>query len=209
MAKIIKDRVIALAGIYQASTLVRQVAQQGKFIDSSVTTCLHSLFKVDANCVDDVYGGLNSLKLGLKTLLVQLGFEKSSARDLEITRYVLSLIYLERKLVKKTLLMDTLTAGIKQASQQAQYFSETHENVIAKLADIYQQTVSTLNPTITVKGDKNVLTNPDNANLIRALLLSGARSTILWRQCGGHRWQFLFGRAKIIQMATDLLDSIP
>ena len=59
---------------------------------------------------------------------------------------------------------------------------------------LYQDTISTLGPKIMVSGEQPHLSNERNANKVRALLLAGIRSAVLWKQCGGSRWQFLFGR---------------
>ena len=44
----------------------------------------------------------------------------------------------------------------------------------------------------------NTKQQSDNAAKIRALLLSGIRSARLWRQLGGHRWQLIFSRRKLL-----------
>jgi len=48
----------------------------------------------------------------------------------------------------------------------------------------------------------------DVINKIRALLLAGIRSAMLWRQCGGSRWRFIFFRRKIQREAEFLLSEI-
>jgi high frequency lysogenization protein len=49
------------------------------------------------------------------------------------------------------------------------------------------------------------LSNDKNASRIRALLLAGLRSAILWRQCGGTRWSILFNRKRYENESTLLL----
>ena len=44
MSKSLTDQTLALAGVFQAATLVSQVAHQGRCADSSLETCLRSLF---------------------------------------------------------------------------------------------------------------------------------------------------------------------
>ena len=48
-----------------------------------------------------------------------------------------------------------------------------------------------------MNGDQAYLSRPETANKIRACLLAGIRSALLWKQCGGTRWKFLFYRKKI------------
>jgi high frequency lysogenization protein len=59
-----------------------------------------------------------------------------------------------------------------------------------------------------VNGDPDYLAKPEIANKIRALLLAGIRSAILWKQCGGSRWKFLFYRKKIQKELIDLVKQI-
>ncbi len=205
--KSVENRTISLAALFQSCLMVRDIAKNGKEINQSVETCIHSLFQIDSGSVIDIYGGTKGLTNGFKVLAKQLSQSDKQAREIELIRYVFALIYLERRLIKQTELMNTLSTGVKNARGQADYFSsETHSNVIANLADLYQKTVSTLNPKIMVHGEPEILSNPDNANIIRALLLSGMRAAILWRQCGGSRWQLLFGRRKIVDSCATLLE---
>lgn len=207
MARNFQDRALALAGVFQAACLVRDTAHHGKEITPAVRASVHSIFKIDADSVADVFGGVSGLRTGLQSLVTQLG--DGRRRDAELTRYMVALLYLERKLVRRGTLLKRMRDGIGAARSQADYFSETHGNVIARLADIYQQTVSTLTPRIMVSGESNILSNPDNAAMIRTLLLSGIRSAVLWRQCGGSRLQLLFQRSRLVRQADELLRQCP
>jgi len=51
---------------------------------------------------------------------------------------------------------------------------------------------------VLVKGNSQTLAQPDTAALVRALLLAGTRSAVLWRQCGGSRWRLLFERRALL-----------
>ena len=102
-------------------------------------------------------------------------------------------------------MLDKISKGLQRAREQMSYFSLTHENVIASLAGIYQDTISTLLPRIIVQGEQSLLSQQANANKIRAVLLAGIRAAVLWRQTGGNRLQFLFGRKAYLQAAENLL----
>ncbi len=198
-----RDRVLALAGIFQACSLVRQVAHRGLADSAPLTVSIESVLAIDAEDVESVFGGAAGLATGLTSLLKELG-RSSRSRDREVVRYAVSLLHLERKLVKRAELLRTLRQGIETAASQAQHFSSTHPNVISNLADLYTRTVSTLPPRIMVKGEPSILSNPENAARIRALLLAGMRSTVLWRQCGGTRLSLLLQRRRILQTAEEL-----
>ena len=88
---------------------------------------------------------------------------------------------------------------------QAEHFSTMHDNVMANLAGIYTDTLSTFNFRIHVTGNPIYLTNPVNTNKVRALLLAGIRSAVLWRQMGGSRWQLIFGRKQYSEIAKKIL----
>jgi high frequency lysogenization protein len=204
----LNDRVLTLAGVFQAASLVKRCASQGQNIDKDVETCINSLFNTNPDSVEDIYAGGIHLRLGLNTLIEQIG-NNANLRDAEISRYVISLLYLQKKLSRSKTLLATLADGINKAQEQARFFTPAHENVIAALADLYQQTISTLSPRIIVNGDPLVLQDPQNAQLIRTLLLAGIRSAMAWKQCGGTRWQLLFKRQALLDEARNTLDKLP
>lgn len=202
-----RDRTLALAGIFQAGALVQQVARKGTCDSQAMENSIRSLLNLNPESVEAIYAGPSGVKMGLTLLHSQL-MGPSQDRDIEITKYVISLLYLERKLTKQAEMLNKMQQGLLRAQSQAEHFSFTHSNVLASIADLYTNTLSTLKPRITVSGEHIYLTNPDNANQIRALLLSGIRSAVLWTQCGGTRLTLLFGRKRLVREATAMLDSI-
>ncbi|MBW9257530.1 MAG: high frequency lysogenization protein HflD [Candidatus Thiodiazotropha sp. (ex. Lucinisca nassula)] len=200
------DRVIALSGVFQAAGLVQQVARKGLISTEKISTSINSLFQLEANSVVDVYGTLEDIAPGLKLTYKQLS--ASDTRDDELTRYVLSLIQLERKLSKHRQRLDKIRAGITETAARLIHFPATHSNILGALADIYAENISTLKPRIMVSGETIYLQNSDNVNRIRALLLSGIRSAMLWRQTGGRRRQLLFSRSNYIDNCKTLLDKL-
>lgn len=196
------DHVVALAGIFQAVKLVQQVAREGSAEPGAFEASIASLFRVDAESADEIFG--TGIECGLRTLSRQLGDDKSQ-RDPELTGYAVRLLFLERKLSRDARLMDVVRSGIDAASQQARHFPLTHENVLARLAEIYSSTVSTIQPRIMVQGQPEHLANPANANRIRALLLAGIRAAVLWRQLGGSRLRLLLSRRRLVDCAQAML----
>ncbi len=191
----ITNQTIALAGIAQASALVQQLATTGSADPVALSASIKSLFSSDEQGVANVYGELSSLKLGLEQLNNQMtGF---SIANPEQARYAASLVFLENQLDKRPEMLSSIFTGIERAEAQSEHFGQLHENVLAKLGDIYQTSISTLQPRIMVNGEQEFLSRPDIVNKIRACLLAGIRSVILWRHCGGARWKFLFYRKKI------------
>lgn len=202
------DRVLTFAGLLQALTLVRRTATEGKRLDRDVETCISSLFVINADTVEDIYQSRVHLRLGLETLVGQLSPDPSH-RDTNITRYALTMLHLEKKLAGNKVLLQIMEKGIETAQTQSEFFPDSKETTIASLADLYLQTVSTLPPKILVVGDHTLLQDPNNANLIRTLLLAGMRSAMAWRQCGGTRLQLLFKRSAYLSEAQAILANLP
>jgi len=76
------------------------------------------------------------------------------------------------------------------------------------LAKFIRATISTAPARIMVNGEQAYLSRPDIANKIRACLLAGIRSAILWKQCGGTRWKFLFSEKRLQAELQILLKQI-
>ncbi len=197
------DQTLALAGIYQAASLVKQIANTGKANTAHIESSLETLFRFDAESVEQVYGSIAGVSHGIKILHQHL--VDRSSRDLEITKYALSLIMLEKKLSDTPAMLDEISERLNKIESQFDFFSLSHENTFAKLGQIYKDTISTLGPKIIVTGEQPYLSSESNASKVRALLLAGIRSAVLWRQCGGSRWQFLFGRKAYITECENIL----
>ncbi len=207
MSKSITDKTLALAGVFQAAALVAQSARSGMVDQATMETMIRSLLVRDPQATVDVYGDLSALRPGLEALRAQLG-KDNSARDIDVLRYAFSLLQLERRMSKRRDLLNTVAEGLDQVERQLNHFHLTHDTIVAALADIYLNTVSTLTPRIMVSGEHGHLQNPANANRVRALLLSGIRSAVLWSQCGGGRLQLLFRRNLFVAEARRLLSQI-
>lgn len=191
----ITNQAIALAGISQACYLVQQLANTGSADNTDIETSIGSVLKIDSDSVLDIYTDLEHIKPGLEQLQRQL--TGRSIANPEQARYAASLVFLERQLSNRPEVLEKIRIGIEKAQAQAEAYGIMHENVLANLGDLYHSTISTLQPRIMVNGKEEYLAQSDIVNKIRALLLSGIRSTLLWRQCGGARWKFLFFRKKL------------
>jgi high frequency lysogenization protein len=210
----LSDQVIALAGLFQSIELVQQCARSGQPSDSAaMCVVLESVLRIDAADATSVYGGLSGLRPGL-SLLAQHMSRRLNAVNFEQARYASSLISLERRLTKSTQLSAQLGSTLRELERaRAAIDSPTaaidSPTMVSQLAATYVQHVSTLLPRVMVSGEPIHLQSPENAERIRALLLAGLRAAVLWRQCGGKRWQMLLFRAQIRQVVAQLLDSSP
>jgi len=201
----VTDRVTALGGIFQAARLARDIARTGVCDAGAFEASRESLFEFEPDSVAAVFGGRQGVRYGLRTLYTQL--EKPQQRDLEIARYVISLLNLADRLRASSdgmrNLYDELSALARKRDRFELGDSVQHE----QLAQIYQDGISVLGPRIMIRGEPLHLQNPDNATRIRVALLAGIRAAVLWRQSGGKKWQLLLRRRAISASARDLVDS--
>lgn len=204
MSRTLSDRVLALAGVVQAATLVNDVATGGHADELSLHATLGSILKTEAADVPEVFGGVRGLGCGLQRLAGLLGNEHQSA-DVTVLRYTLSLLQLQGKVMRRRAFKQVLEGGIKRARDQFRYFGPTHNNVLSNLADTYLHSAGAIQPRIMVTGDALHLQNQRIINMVRSLLLGGLRAAVLWRQCGGSRWMLLFMRASLHKEAKRLL----
>lgn len=197
-----EERVIALAGLFQAVILVRAIATRGGADTFAMQPSLSSIFKISADSPADVFGGLNNLRPGLETLIAQLD---DSKRDLGITRIAISVMRVEGKLWRRSGMLGKLREGIETIAQQTAGEEPTSPIVAARLARLYVDTISTLQPRIVVEGNPQFLRQETQVAQIRALLLSAIRAAVLWRQLGGSQWRLIFRRKQYSMMARGLL----
>ncbi|MDA0147289.1 high frequency lysogenization protein HflD [Vibrio sp. LaRot3] len=202
MANTLYDRTIAFAGICQAVALVQQVAKNGYCDTDAFETSLKAILNTNPSNTVDVYGSESDLRVGLECLVK--GIDSSSAGS-EITRYIISLMALERKLISRNDAMSQLGDRISMLDRQTEHFDLTDEQMISNLASVYLDVVSPIGPRIQVTGTPSVLQQTANQHKVRALLLSGIRSCVLWRQVGGKRRHLIFGRKKMVEQAQILL----
>lgn len=201
-----RNQAIALAGLSQAIDLVQQVAKTGAPDETAMAASIASALKVDADSVEDVYGGLKNLLPGLEILRRQLGAQGQI--DPEHARYSAQLMLLQGKLSASTEAQKRVRAGVERAAAIARDQGVLDETVLEILGDTYHENISPLGPRIIITGERRHLSERSNAYRIRALLLAGIRSALLWRQCGGARWKFLFNRKRLLHEADSLLREI-
>ncbi len=200
------NRTLALAAVFQSAYLVREVAWNGQCDQQLLDIMISSLLTFEAQSIEHVYDGVQHLRKGLEVcaaILLESG--SSDPEHVEIARYVVVLLFLQRKLMKRPDMLDTVRVGIEAAQAQTEYFDKLHENVIARLAETYQSTISQIGPRIMVQGDQVHLGQREKADKIRALLLAGIRAAVLWQQAGGSQWRMLFSRKAMQHEAQQIL----
>ena len=200
-----QEQLIALGAVFEAAFLVDKIAKSGQVSEAPLGCMLGSLLVRDPKNTLDVYGGDDlNLRDGYRALVSALERDPSTLQR-DSLRYALALLGLERKLAKRDDMLQIMGSRLDQIQQQVQHFGLVHDNVIAACGCLYQDTLSTFSQRIQVQGDMRHLQQPSNAAKIRALLLTGIRAARLWRQLGGHRWQLVFSRGKLLNELRPLL----
>ena len=198
-----RDQAIALAGVFQACQLVDNLARTGTIPLEQLSIEVNSLLEQNPASTEAIfsYGEHNAasnLTIGIETIQ-QLFRDKTKNRRPDTLRYVLGVMHLQRKVAKNPAMLEQIGQGIERAKAQSGHFSLSHENVIANIADVYQNTISTQRYRIQVSGQAGHLQQTSVANRVRCLLFAAIRSAILWHQLGGRRWHFLVFRSHMLK----------
>jgi len=201
-----KERTLALAGVFQATELVRQAANHGTWSGYAASSCLHSLFQLEAESTADIYGSVDRMKLGVETMLAVL---QGDSHHTDSLRYAVGLLQIEKKFRKHRKYLQTVGNRLETISTEgAELEQHEREDLQAhEVSGLYTDTVSKLTPRIVVNGRPQYLKNERTVDWVRTLLMAGLRSATLWNQLGGGRFELMFGRKKIIREAESLLMS--
>jgi high frequency lysogenization protein len=198
-----EQQTIALAGVAQAARLVDQISKTGSYPLEFLTPSIHSLFQFEAGSVEDIFGGVAGVKLGLNNLNSLLA-SRQADENRDLARYVFAMLYMERKFATDPAMMSVVHTRLEHASFRAEHFANNVNDLCHSVSGIYQDTLSKLRFRIKVTGSAQHLHNSNNADVIRALLLAGIRSAFLWRQLGGRRWKLLWQRKQLLRTSQQL-----
>lgn len=210
---------IALAAVTQCASLVHTLAVTGRAPQTELLACVNPLLVLTPTSTQEVYPNVSSLSLGLRT--VQDIFSNDRLREnADVVRYTLGMLLLRNKLNSNQALQKNIRQALQlleplqmvadaatenDATTQAGLDVEfTQEHTLQQLADLYQDTISRLPYRIQVQGKMDNLKNPQVTNKIRALLLAGIRSAVLWYQLGGRRWRLVIYRKRIQETAGNI-----
>ncbi|MBE0487683.1 MAG: high frequency lysogenization protein HflD [Halomonas sp.] len=186
---------LALAGVFQAASLVDELARTGQVDPRAWDTLIRATLDTNPASFEAIYGGHpNNLRRGLEVLEALVGRKQANP---VVLRYGFSLLLLMNQLRTNDAMMDDLGSRLVRIQGQAEHFGETHENVIASLGEAYQETLSTLKTRIMVQGDPTLLQQRMMPERVRAILLGGIRFALLWHQQGGRRWKLVVQRGAL------------
>ena len=202
-------RNIALAVVVQCAQLVHTLATSGRADAAQIKACIAPLLMTDPDTVADVYPDVRRFTAGLVTL--QKAMDSNGMKEYaEAMKYVLGMSVLQQQLMavpsmqniirQRMLQRDTLFLDIEDIEPGDNPLAASRKSTeydYAVLAALYQDTISKLTFRIHVKGSVEHLRNQRVADQIRALLLAGIRSALLWHQLGGRRWHLFFYKRRI------------
>ncbi|MEE8389087.1 MAG: high frequency lysogenization protein HflD [Acidiferrobacterales bacterium] len=198
-----RDRIIALAGVFQSALLVQHMARYDRLDEPSFSQSINSILLTDTDSTEAVFGGLSGVRLGLEEMRDKM-LAQGDKPDFELARYVLSLVQLAGKVARIPEMLQDMATEIEIIASHRQG-SNVAVDTIDELAQLYTRTISHITPRIVVSGEQGYLTNPRIAARVRAALLSGIRAGFLWLQLGGRRWHLIFSRKKMGVAASMLL----
>ncbi|GAA4903745.1 high frequency lysogenization protein HflD [Ferrimonas pelagia] len=195
-------RIMAFAGICQAVHQVREIARHGQSDTDMLKGSVQSILVTDPQSPEEVFAD-SDLSEGYQVIVDQLG--DSQRKDVDLTRYLVGVLALERKLAKKPAAMNTLAERLTQVKRQTAHFDVTDEQVLSNLASVYSDVISPLGARIQVVGTPMQLQQTQNQYKIRTLLLAAVRAAVLWRQLGGKRRHLVLSRKAVVQTAAQAI----
>ena len=214
-----QDNVIALAGLAQSGKLVTQLAAEPNHDEAALRASAGSLLVMHPESMDEVFGGVQGVSLGLETMASLLkGKGLQSVLAKELIRYLMSMDQLADRLKQSPSTQAVIEKGLyelstsfssllegEQADTQDESQAGEYEAFYARIGTLYQKSLSQLAPKIIVRGAKGYLQDEESVARVRTALFAGVRAAYLWHQQGVRRWHLIFARRAYADMAGRLL----
>ncbi len=193
-----RSQTIALAAMCQSALMIQHVSK-GVILDkNSFIGLLNGIITTEPQSVFDVYGSVDELSDGAKLLQLQLS-GNATKKDIEVTRYLAGIMSISKKLLNNPNALTALKDKIDDIQRRLTHFELDDPSVIQNFADCYSEVISPLSQKIQVIGNPALLQQSNIQHKVRALLLSGVRAAVLWRQMGGKRRDFIFNRKSVLK----------
>ena len=198
---LIEERTIALAGLLQACGQVQTIARTGAADKAVEAACLKSIMVLDAMNTPAVYGGVQGVRTGLK-MIADGVMSSPQGYKVEVLRYAMSLIQLQNQLYHNQSAFNEFGQAVERLS------AVSSAELTQACSDLYQKFISEMRPQIIVQGEQNFLQREDIPPKIRAMLLAGIRSAVLWQQKDGGKFKLIWQRTRMQNAARDLLRQV-
>lgn len=193
-----RSQTIALSAMCQSALMIQHVSK-GTILDKDSLMCLfNGVIATDPQSVFDVYSSIETLADGAKLVQHQLS-GNATKKDVEVTRYLAGIMSISKKLLKNPSALGGLKEKLDEVQRRLTHFELDDPSIIQNFADCYSEIISPLGQKIQVIGNPALLKQTSVQHKVRALLLSGVRAAVLWRQMGGKRRDFIFNRKTVLQ----------
>lgn len=193
-----RSQTIALSAMCQSALMIQQVSK-GIILNKDSLMCLfNGIITTEPKSVMDVYGSVDVLSDGAKLVQFHLS-GNATKKDIEVTRYLAGIMSISKKLLKNPSALSSLTDKLTDIQRRLSHFEIDDPSIIQNFAECYSEVLSPLSQKIQVIGSPTLLQQQSVQHKVRALLLSGVRAAVLWRQMGGKRRDFIFNRKTVLQ----------
>lgn len=195
---LMKDRVTALAAVFQAAVLVEDIANNGSTSSRALGTSINSLFALDADDVSAIFPDAAGLATGRDFLGAVLRRDAGGNGSNRVS-YVMAMLHLNSVLRGNPPMQEVIRTRLAQIAGSARGAEDrVADDTVAKIAALYVDTFGSLRFRVQVKGDPKQLQVPEVAARIRACLFAGVRAAHLWHHLGGRRWHLLLGAGRML-----------
>ena len=205
-----RDQMIALAGVFQGAMLVYQLGNKEYCDEAALESSVFSLLRVDADSVVEVYSSVDGVRFGC-SVLDQVFRGQLGTVSRPLFQYAVAMHQLALKLGQFPHMADAINQRLVELAAEfpipdgnvgPEPDSSRLNALCTDIAELYSNTISTLEPRIMVQGSEGRLSNEVVVNRVRSALFAGIRSAYLWHQLGGRRWQLMLHRRAYQTMAA-------
>lgn len=215
MASDIFCETVALAALFQSAAQIQKIARFGTVDEHAIAPLMRALIITDPEEVTDVYA-TNRLTYGLNQIATSLmPKDINNQSQTEMVKIAYNIMTLESSLSKNSTISKQLEHQIDDLrkevlSMHADYESASDNilldyDVIKLYSKIYSDLISVNFPKLIIYGEEQFLRRTELQEMIRALLLSGIRASVLWYQVGGRRYSLMFKNKDITECARNIL----
>ena len=192
-------RVIALAGVFQACALVRELATQGRADAAAVESSLASVFRIDSDSASDVFGGLEGIRRGLGSCL-----PISTVRsDAGVAQLAVGVLRLERRLRGAA----PCSAASAKASRRSSARSTTSASATRPCRPVSPNSTPRRFRRSPRASSSTAIRciSAIRAGSNRSARCLAVRAAVLWRQVGGNQWRLPLRRREYAMVARGSL----
>lgn len=215
MANITYSETISLAALFQSAAQIQRIARFGAIDEQAIAPLMRALVITDPDLIEDIYAPKKLLP-GLNQLLTSLyPKEATQPKNAELIKIAFNIISLESNLEKQEPILNQLDREVDILREDVLKIHPNYEiadtpilldyEVIKLYSKIYSNLISPNFPKLIIYGEQSYLSRTEFQEMIRALLLSGIRASLLWHQIGGKRYSLMFRYKEIIDCARQII----